>query len=76
MSRLICSSRNCFCRAVLAARFFTTRRERINAITNAITSMMPLAKLVIQYSIGEITPKYVCYDDFGDSPSIHPRMAI
>jgi len=20
--------------------------------------------------------KYVCYDDFGDSPSIHPRMAI
>lgn len=70
MSRLICSSRNCFCRAVLAVRFFTIRRESVNAITNAITSMMPLAKLVIQYSTDEMTPKYVCYDDFGDSPAI------
>lgn len=76
MSRFICSSRNCFCRAALAARLFTIKRERVTAIKNATTSMMPLAKLVIQYSTGDMTPKYVCYDDFADSPPIRPCVAI
>lgn len=56
MFRLICSLRSRSCVAALAARLFTIRREIARAIANATTSMMPLDKLITQYSTGAKAP--------------------
>lgn len=59
MFRVSFSIRNRSCVAALAARLFTIRREIVNAIANATTSMMPLARLIIlQLRMGATAPKH------------------